>query len=289
MSYMHIDSLYKNQTILMFRECFALEKVHGTSAHVRWADGQLHYSPGGAPIDKFRKAFDHEELEAKFRELGYPTVVVYGEAYGGSCQRMMDTYGPTLRFIAFEVLVGDRWLSVPDMDQVATGLGLAVVPYRRVSTNLEALDFELDRPSEVAVRRGCGEDHPREGVVLRPLIELRTNNDQRVIAKHKGEKFSERATTPKVADAEKLAVLAGADAIAQEWVTPMRLEHVLQKIPGANIEHTGQVIKAMVEDVYREAKNEIVESKEASAAIGRRTAILFKERLKAVLRERSTS
>lgn len=29
MGYMHINNLYKNQEILMFKECFALEKVHG--------------------------------------------------------------------------------------------------------------------------------------------------------------------------------------------------------------------------------------------------------------------
>ena len=39
------------------------------------------------------------------------------------------------------------------------------------------------------------------------------------------------------------------------------------------------VIAAMVEDVYREGKSEVVESREATAAIGRRTATLFRERL----------
>lgn len=37
MGYLHIDNLYKNRDILLFRECWALEKVHGTSAH--YADG----------------------------------------------------------------------------------------------------------------------------------------------------------------------------------------------------------------------------------------------------------
>ena len=34
MGYLHIDNLYKNQDILMFKECYAMEKIHGTSAHV---------------------------------------------------------------------------------------------------------------------------------------------------------------------------------------------------------------------------------------------------------------
>ncbi len=47
-----------------------------------------------------------------------------------------------------------------------------------------------------------GDGHPREGVVCRPLIELRTNNGERLICKHKGEKFEERATPQKVVDPE---------------------------------------------------------------------------------------
>lgn len=34
MGYLHIDNLYKAQEILAFRTCFALEKIHGTSANV---------------------------------------------------------------------------------------------------------------------------------------------------------------------------------------------------------------------------------------------------------------
>src|SRR5690348_10996218 len=34
MGYLHIGNLYKTQDLLLFRECYALEKVHGTSAHI---------------------------------------------------------------------------------------------------------------------------------------------------------------------------------------------------------------------------------------------------------------
>jgi hypothetical protein len=44
-----------------------------------------------------------------------------------------------------------------------------------------------------------------------------------------------------------------------------------------DIENTGIVIKAMIEDVTREAKGEIVESKEAMRAIGSATARLYKK------------
>lgn len=307
MGYLHIPNLYKDQRILLFRECYALEKVHGTSAHVSFKvevregcdggldhvcgpgcdggkTGKVDFFSGGERHERFVSLFDQEKLTAGFLALGHAEVTVYGEAYGGKCQGMKATYGDELRFIAFDVQVGESWISVPDMQQVCDALGIETVPWRKVSTDIAALDCERDRASEVAVRRGIAEVRLREGVVLRPLVELVGNNGGRVIAKHKGDTFEERKTPQKIVDADKLEVLASANAIAEEWVTPMRLTHVLDKIPGANIEQTRDVIRAMVEDVLREAAGEIVESKEAVAAIGRRTAELFKARLKSALR-----
>ncbi len=70
-----------------------------------------------------------------------------------------------------------------------------------------------------------------------------------------------------------------ASAIADEWVTPMRLEHVLQRVPADDMSAAPKVIAAMVEDVYREGKGEVVESREATTAIGRKTAELLKKYL----------
>lgn len=36
MSYADIENLYKNRRIMLFKECYAMEKIHGTSAHVGW-------------------------------------------------------------------------------------------------------------------------------------------------------------------------------------------------------------------------------------------------------------
>lgn len=282
MSYMHIANLYAEQDILMFKECFALEKVHGTSTHVGWSEGQLFFFSGGEKQAKFTALFDHQRLVELFTALGHPKITVYGEGYGGSCQGMGHTYGTDFRFIAFEVKIGDSWLSVPDAEQVATGLGLEFVPYERIQTTMEAIDKQRDAESIVAARRGIS-GKVREGVVLRPIMELRKNNGERIVAKHKGEAFSERVHTPKVTP-DKLVVMAEANAIADEWVTEMRLAHVLDAFPNASIQETGNIIKAMIEDVEREAAGEIVKSKEARAAIGKRTAQMFKRRLESVLK-----
>lgn len=278
MGFCHILNLYKEQDILLFKECYALEKVHGTSAHVRYALGVLTFFGGDEKPLKFKALFNEELLKDKLS--GFADVTIFGEAYGGTQQRMSGTYGPELKFIAFDVKIDNTWLDVPAAERFVTGLGIEFVPYDRIRTENDLIDAQRDRPSVVAIRRGMGDNHPREGVVLRPLIELQKGTGERVIAKHKIEKFSERATNQKIDDPNKLIVLGDATKIADEWVTPMRLEHVLQKIASPDsLKSARLVLDAMVEDVYREAKGEIVESPEAKAAINKKTLLLFKEHL----------
>ncbi len=277
MSYHHIENLYRNQSVLLCRELFALEKIHGTSARLDWKCATIVYSSGGVSHEQFKQLFDEVALHAAFTDLGYDTVKVYGEAYGGSCQRMSAIYGKQLKFVVFEVMIGDTWLAVPDAEDVAQKLGLEFVHYVRIQATLEAIGAERDADSVQAIRNGCGPGHRREGVVLRPLVELMRSNGERLIAKHKGDEFRETAT-PREVDPAKQVVLEAAEKIAFEWVTDMRLVHVLDKLPEATgMEHTSLVIRAMTEDVLREAAGEIVDSKEARKAIGQRAAKLYKE------------
>jgi hypothetical protein len=285
MGYLHIDNLYKDQRILMFRECFALEKIHGTSAHVAWRDSNVVLFSGGEKHERFAALFDVETLKAKFEALEHPTVTVYGEAYGGKQQGQSWRYGGDLKFIAFEVQIGDLWLAVPHADDVTSHLGLSFVHYRQVATDLAALDGERDAPSEQARRNGVEGDKPREGVVLRPLIEMCDNRGHRIIAKHKRDEERETRTPRVVVDPSKMRVLRLAQEIADEWVTPTRLEHVLDKLgPNVGIERMRDIIAAMTEDVLREGAGEFVNSREARAAIGKKTAETFKARLQASLR-----
>ncbi len=279
LGYLHIDNLYKAQKILMHAECYALEKVHGTSAHLQWSKGLLTYFSGGEEHTRFVALFDHCALVKAFIDLGHDRITIYGEAYGGRQQRMALTYGSELRFIAFDVRIDGIWLDVPDMASLVAELGLEVVPWERTSTDLATLDQIRDRPSEVAMRRGCGADKIREGIVIRPIHE-EVRGDSRLIVKHKGETFRETGAPRKVVDPKDLIVLQAAQAIADEWVTEMRLDHVLDKlVMPMRIEETKLVLDAMVADVYREASGEIVESRAATQAICRKTAQMFKRRL----------
>lgn len=286
MSYMKIHNLYKARDILLFRECYAMEKVHGTSTWISWRiDKKPHLSffSGGVKHANFIALFNQEELTKRFTELGREKVRIVGEGYGGKCQGMKETYGPDLSFIAFEVQIGNYWLSVPDAEKIVNSLGLEFIPYKLIPTTLEAIDTERDADSIVAIRRGTGEGKKREGVVLRPPIELRKNNNERIIAKHKRDDFRE-TKTPRNISAEKLERLTKGDDIAKEWVVEQRLQHVLSALflggTEPDISDTGKVIKAMTEDIKAESEGEIEWSKEAVKAINARTAKMFKQRLK---------
>lgn len=269
MGYLHIDNLYKAPEIL---ECYALEKIHGTSANLSYKGSTLRFSAGGVPHQHFVGLFDAPAIESvlasKFTESD--DVTVYGEAFGGSCQGMSATYGNSLRFLAFDVKLNGVWLDVPAAAGLCGELGVGFVPYERGPLRLEWLNTQRDQDSLVAVRPGKS----REGVVIRAIRELNHKDGSRFIYKHKRDEFME-TRTPREVDPAKAAVLTEASAVAEEWITPMRLRHVLDKAPFRSDKDTFAVIRAMREDVAREAGDEVVWSKDVEKAIGRATVKLL--------------
>lgn len=307
MGYISIECLYKHQDVIsQFPEWWALEKVHGTSAHLELRDnadgadscGALRFFSGGAEYKQFRATFDERKILENYRKLRgmlSPTaaaetkgakIIIYGEAYGGKMQKMMDTYGTTLKFIAFDVKVGDCWLPVLAAVALVEALGLEFVPFRKIPSTIEALNRERDADSEVAVRNGMGLGKLREGVVIRPVsdpsggtLEPLNKFGERIIYKHKRAEFSEHKSPKELGSAThdgkqlELGAISGTKKlveIADDWVTVMRLEHVLDKLSSQAKDEGkeekkvfpdqgpswSQVIDAMVEDVRKESKGE---------------------------------
>lgn len=290
MGYAHIENLYKNQDILAFKECYALEKIHGTSAHISFSfpGPTVKFFAGGESHEKFVALFDEEALKQNYASLvGAANCVIHGEAYGGKQQGMKATYGDKLKFVVFDVKIDDHWLDVVNAEDVAKKLGLEFVHYVRIPATVEEIDKQRDADSVQAVRNGMGVGKKREGVVLRPIFEVIKNNGARIVSKHKRDDFQERKT-PQAVTAEKQKALDDAEAIASEWVVPMRLMHVMdrmraEKSRDLEMQDTGDVIEAMIEDVMREAVGEVVDNKDVRKAVGHHAAKMFKEYLKEAL------
>lgn len=293
MGYLHIPNLYRPeaQRILEFKRLYALEKIHGTSAHLGWRKGTLKVFPGGEGIERFQAIFDllaiQELFRAKFGDVSEATI--FGEAYGGKQQGMSATYGPNLRFVAFDVEIDGRWLMVEQAAGFTKEFGLEFVDYALIPATIEAIDAERDKPSAQAIRNGVVESKIREGVVLRPPFEVTLNNGERLIAKHKRVEFSERSSGyPGLLDPVKKAAMESGEKVAAEWVTAERLEHVIDHIKARrgdgrelSIEDTSAVVAEMVEDVRRESASEVIWDKGLQKPIGHKTVKLFKARLEA--------
>lgn len=311
MGYAKIPNLYKDKDVLAFNQVYAMEKIHGTSANIKYVNGEIVLFPGGEKYNVFAAMFDLDDLQEKFKSLGHDYIVIYGEAYGGSQQRMSETYGPVKKFVAFEVeLEGRRkmtiggktdyvktrlFMDVPRAEKIVNSLGLEFVHYvlgpGKDQTMIEFLDEQRDKPSTQAVRNGVTEPRHSEGIVIRPIIEVTLNNGARVMAKHKRKEFRETKKERKVST-EKLEVVSDASAVAREWAVEMRLRHVVDKLkangklvdeaglPRApKMEDTRTIIYAMIEDVKIEGEGEIEWSKAVESAIGRETARILKNTL----------
>lgn len=290
MGYLHINNLYKDRTILMFRDCYVLEKIHGTSAHISWkmnddgTGGEVKFFSGGVSHESFVALFNLELLEERFLKIGHKHLTVYGEAYGGKCQQMGRVYGKELRFVVFDVLHHKadgkaKWLNVPDAEEITRILGLEFVYFRLLTDfNIDDINRERDIPSMQAYRNGMGEQFG-EGIVIRPLFDMNDHRGNRIIVKHKREEFVEVTHKKHVLTLEEAGVLVKAQEIADQWVTEMRFEHVIDKFKQVfelELKNTGAFIKAMVEDVIREAEDEILDSKEARSAIGKKAGLMYR-------------
>ena len=106
-------------------------------------------------------------------------ICLYGEGYGGSIQKAGATYGNPQRFVLFDVRIGDWWLLQPDVNDIASKLGIDVVPIVGRGTLAEG---------EEHVRHGMVSTwgaFEAEGIVCRPMVPLFDRRGRRVIVKLK--------------------------------------------------------------------------------------------------------
>lgn len=289
MGYYKIKNLYRDDNIQLFKKVYALEKIHGTSANISYYDDALHFYQGGVTYELFTSLFDKEKLLEDFRKLGVPELTIYGEAYGGSVHQMKATYGDKLKFVVFDSAygkygIGDGHRSFYDVGftkGLADGLGLEFVYHEIISTDLDSINAARARCSEQAKRNGCGDDKISEGVVLRPIKEMRLWNGDRIIAKHKNELFSERLSKrDTVLDPDLAKIKYEAQAAADEFVTEMRLTHILSSAAyELKLENIPKVLDDMQKDIEAECDGEYVKSSQLWKCVRTNTAKMFKKRL----------
>ena len=191
-----IFGTYQNETVkyLRFNDWQFTEKIDGTNISVEW-DGHavsFHGRTERAQIPKhlleyLEKTFLTTEAEELFEQTyGDKNVILYGEGYGAKIQNG-GNYRSDVSFILFDVLIGDNWQEREWVEKTAKMFGIDVVPVVFIGSLEEGIDYVMEHhPSTIGTAM-------MEGIVGRPMVEMRDRLGKRIIVKIKWEDFKEFA------------------------------------------------------------------------------------------------
>ena len=191
-----IFGTYRDETVkyLRFNDWQFTEKIDGTNISIEW-DGHavsFHGRTERAQIPKhlleyLEKTFLTTEAEELFEQTyGDKNVILYGEGYGAKIQNG-GNYRSDVSFILFDVLIGDNWQEREWVEKTAKMFGIDVVPVVFVGSLEEGVDYVMEHhPSTIGTAM-------MEGIVGRPMVEMRDRLGKRIIVKIKWEDFKEFA------------------------------------------------------------------------------------------------
>lgn len=168
------------------------EKIDGTNIRVMFKPASENQAPavtfGGKTeraqipaklLKHLRKAFPADLMNRIFDS----SICLYGEGCGAGIQKGGENHYPDQRFVLFDVRVGDWWLPRIDVEDIAANLRIPVVPV-----------IGHGALAGMVVMAQCGfksqwGDFRAEGIVARPMVELRTRANERIITKLKCKDF----------------------------------------------------------------------------------------------------
>ena len=188
---------YRNPTIAYLKDNMWLftEKVDGTNIRVHWDGHKVEFGGRtdkaqipGPLLNKLNEMFMTTEAEELFEQTwGDKDVILFGEGYGPKIQNGGD-YRSDVSFILFDVLVGDNYQEREWVEETAQMFNIDVVPIVLTGTIQDGIDYVMKHP------RSTMGTAMMEGVVGRPMIELRDRRGERVIVKIKWEDFKHFTT-----------------------------------------------------------------------------------------------
>ena len=189
-----IPGQWRNPTVEYLRNnpWFFTEKIDGTNIRVHWDGHKVSF--GGRTeraaipahlmnylIATFSGEINEQLFEQKFGET---EVTLYGEGYGPKIQKGGGLYRDDVSFILFDVLIGDVWLERQNVENIANTFGIDVVPLMGVGTIQDAIDWVKRKPMSYIGKA------PMEGIVARPVVEMKDRMGKRVIVKIKVKDFA---------------------------------------------------------------------------------------------------
>lgn len=167
------------------------EKIDGTNIRCIWKDGKITFGgrTDNAQIHADLIRFLYENVTPEKLRETFPTcadVVLYGEGFGAGIQKGGGDYQQSKGLILFDVLVEGRWwLSHENVVDVATKMGLPVVPYIG-EMSLEEATAMVKAGFRSRIGQGGKESEGLVGRTVEPLFDKRGS---RLIVKLKTKDF----------------------------------------------------------------------------------------------------
>lgn len=169
---------------------FISEKIDGTNIRVIWDGYEVTFKgktdkaemfPG--VLEKLQEYFTVDKMDFFFWTNGERTITLYGEAYGGKIQKG-KTYKNDIDFILFDVLSTrddgkETWFSYDAVRETSETLEIDLVPLLRVGPL--SIAVEMCKNGFESKLRSTSP----EGLVMKPLIELKNKVGERIITKLK--------------------------------------------------------------------------------------------------------
>jgi RNA ligase (TIGR02306 family) len=146
------------------------EKIHGANARYTCVDGELfagsrtQWQAMNRGSVWWRATRTHPEIETFCRD--HEGMTLYGEVYGSVQNLKYGVPGGQVRFAAFDILNGTRWLDPREGRALAPELSWVPIVGEDVPYRVESLRELADGQSLMPEA-----NHLREGIVVRPLSE----------------------------------------------------------------------------------------------------------------------
>lgn len=167
------------------------EKIDGTNIRVHW-DGHTVTFGGRTDnaqipaklVTHLNEVFKSNAAEEMFEQkFGETEVTLYGEGYGSGIQKCGGLYRDDVSFILFDVLIGGMWLQRHNVEDIAKAFGIDVVPVIAVGPLSVGVEIVKSKPMSTIGKA------PMEGVVAKPIVEVRNRMGRRVVVKIKVRDF----------------------------------------------------------------------------------------------------
>ena len=188
-----VEGKFRNETVELLKDIDweFTEKIDGTNIRIYWDGHKVSYygrtDKAQIPsqlmnrlIELFGGDINEEMFEQKFGDM---PVMLIGEGYGAKIQKGGGDYRTDNDFILFDVCINGNYQPRESVNEIANYFNIDVVPTIMIGRLQDGVDYVKSKPKS---KIGNADS---EGLVARPLKELKDRTGNRIIVKIKVKDF----------------------------------------------------------------------------------------------------